>query len=103
MRRVKKFAALLLCGTMTISALAGCGGTDGGTKDDSGSAPESSPAESSDGSEESSAQEDGSEDTGNAEGESAGGSDYAETISFSMTSYNTIAGTDWVARGKGAR
>ena len=97
MRRVKKFAALLLCGTMTISALAGCGGTDGGAKDDSGSAPESSPAESSDGSEESSAQEDGSEDTGNAEGESAGGSDYAETISFSMTSYNTIAGTDYTS------
>ena len=42
MRKVKKFAALLLCGALTLSALTGCGGDDGGSSKESSSAPEES-------------------------------------------------------------
>ena len=37
MRKVKKFAALLLCGALTLSALTGCGGDDGGSSKESSS------------------------------------------------------------------
>lgn len=97
MRRVNKFVALLLCGAMTLSTLAGCGGNDGAASSGSESAPESGAEESSESSEESSAQESSSEEEGNAESAEASGSGFDEKISFSMTSYNTIAGTDYTA------
>lgn len=85
MRKVKKFAALLLCGALTLSALAGCGGNDGGSKESS-----SAPAESK--SEESKA-----EDTGDAgEAEDAGGEAASgDAVHFTFTAYNCIAGKDY--------
>lgn len=85
MRKVKKFAALLLCGALTLTALAGCGGNDGGSKESS-----SAPAESK-------AEESKADDAGDAgEAEDAGGEAASgDAVHFTWTAYNCIAGKDY--------
>ena len=89
MRKVKKFAALLLCGALTLSALAGCGGDDGGSQGSS-SAPEESKSE------ESKAEDAGDAEDAGGEAEDAGGEAASgDAVHFTFTAYNCIAGKDY--------
>ena len=88
MRKVKKFAALLLCGALTLSALAGCG-NDGGSSKESSSAPAESKTEES-------KAEDAGDEAEDAGGEDAGGEAASgDAVHFTFTAYNCIAGKDY--------
>ena len=91
MRKVKKFAALLLCGALTLSALTGCGGDDGGSSKESSSAPEESKAEESKAEDAGGEAEDAGGEAEDAGGEAASG----DAVHFTFTAYNCIAGKDY--------
>ena len=91
MRKVKKFAALLLCGALTLSALTGCGGDDGGASKESSSAPEESKAEESKAEDAGGEAEDAGGEAEDAGGEAASG----DAVHFTFTAYNCIAGKDY--------
>ena len=90
MRKVKKFAALLLCGALTLSALTGCGGDDGGSSKESSSAPEESKAEESKAEDAGGEAEDAGGEAEDAGGEAASG----DAVHFTFTAYNCIAGKE---------
>lgn len=88
MRKVKKFAALLLCGALSLSALAGCGNKDAGASGESSSAPAESQGESK--ADEADDAGDAGEEAGDAGSEASG-----DKVHFTWTSYNCIAGKDY--------
>ena len=90
MRKVKRFAALLLCGALTLSALTGCGGDDSGSGKDSSAAGESKSEESKT---DDAAGADEADDAGDAGDESSAAS--GDKVHFTWTSYNCIAGKDY--------